>query len=112
SAAMLDILQVVQPEAAYQTPLFSGSYRETMVQDFNKSLRIAFSTKSPVGTPVSEDAKLAVEKLVGDSGGTAKVRILSDIDGSDKMIDWGGRVPFFVSDPMGISGLHWRNNLM
>lgn len=66
SAAMLDILQVVQPEAAYQTPLFPGSYKEEMMQPFERPLRIAFSTKSPVGTPVSEDAKRAVEKLVNE----------------------------------------------
>ncbi|RDW20176.1 amidase [Oceanobacillus arenosus] len=64
SAAMLDHLQVVQPEAAYQTPLFPGSYVEQMKEDFAKPLRIAFTTKSPVGTPVSENAKEAVMKTV------------------------------------------------
>ncbi|RDW18914.1 amidase [Oceanobacillus chungangensis] len=64
SAAMLDILQVVQPEAAYQTPLFPGSYLEQMKAAFDKPLRIAFTTKSPVGTPVSKDAKEAVMKMV------------------------------------------------
>ncbi|KKE78934.1 amidase [Oceanobacillus caeni] len=90
SAAMLDILQVVQPEAAYQTPLFSGSYRETMVQDFNKSLRIAFSTKSPVGTPVSEDAKLAVEKLVKslESEGHHVEEVDGPVDGVQLMKDY------------------------
>ncbi|MDY0406578.1 amidase [Virgibacillus sp. 179-BFC.A HS] len=64
SAAMLDILQVVQPEAAFQTPLFSGSYAVEMERPFEQKLRIAFSTASPVGTPVSADAKMAVEKTV------------------------------------------------
>lgn len=64
SAAMLDVLQVVQPEAAFQTPLYPGSFKNTMIEDFKKPLRIAFSTKSPVGTPVSEEAKLAVLKTV------------------------------------------------
>ncbi|MGJ9458417.1 amidase [Oceanobacillus sp. CF4.6] len=64
SAAMLDILQVVQAEAAFQTPLFPGSYTDAMIEDIRRPLRIAFSTTSPVGTPVSEDAKIAVEKTV------------------------------------------------
>ncbi|WP_010651683.1 amidase [Oceanobacillus massiliensis] len=64
SAALLDILQVVQPEAAFQTPLFPGSYLQAMQEDFKKPLRIAFSTESPVSTPVSEDAKAAVKQAV------------------------------------------------
>ncbi|GAA0598915.1 amidase [Virgibacillus siamensis] len=64
SAAMLDLLQIIQPEAAFQTPLFRGRYTNVMEKPFEKPLRIAFSTKSPVGTPVSEDARSAVEKLV------------------------------------------------
>jgi len=64
SAAMLDLMQVVQPEAAFQTPLFPGKYLDAMTETFDKPLRIAYSTKSPVGTPVSEDAKLAVENTV------------------------------------------------
>ena len=64
SAAMLDLLQVVQPSAAFQTPLFDGQYIEEMKRDFNQPLRIAYTTKSPVGTPVSQDAKTAVNKTV------------------------------------------------
>lgn len=64
SAAMLDLLQVTQASAAFQAPLYSGVYAETMQQDFSKPLKIAYTTKSPVGTPVSEDAKAAVKKTV------------------------------------------------
>ena len=64
SAAMLDLLKVNQPEAAFQAPLFADSYSEEMKSPFNKRLKIAFSTISPVGTPVTEDAKQAVEKTV------------------------------------------------
>src|SRR5690625_4642777 len=64
SAAMLDVLQVVQPEAAFQASLFPGSYKDTMQKDFKKTLRIAFSAKSPVDTPVSRDAVQAVEKVI------------------------------------------------
>ncbi|WP_040954326.1 amidase [Virgibacillus sp. SK37] len=64
SAAMLDLLQVVQPEAAFHTPLFEGSYKQAITEAFPSPLRIAFTTKSPVGTPVSDEAKEAVRKTV------------------------------------------------
>lgn len=64
SAAMLDLLQVTQASAAFQAPLYSGIYIDTMRQDFKKPLKIAYTTKSPVSTPVSDDAKKAVEKTV------------------------------------------------
>lgn len=64
TAAMLDLLQVVEPAAAFQTPLFQGEYAEEMKKEFDRPLRIAFTTDSPVGTPVSEDAKEAVHKTV------------------------------------------------
>lgn len=63
-AAMLSKLQVVQQEAAFQTPLFPGRYEEEMKRDFSKRLKIGFNCRSPVGTPVSEEAKRAVEKVV------------------------------------------------
>ncbi|WP_174615816.1 amidase [Virgibacillus ihumii] len=63
SASMLDLLQVIQPEAAFQTPLFQEKYVDHMKKSFEKPLRVAFSTESPVGTPVSEDARAAVEKM-------------------------------------------------
>ncbi|MCT1904323.1 amidase [Oceanobacillus sojae] len=64
SAAMLDQLQVVEPHAAFQTPLYEKGYRNTMSEKLPKQLRIAFSTESPAGTPVSEDAKKAVQQFV------------------------------------------------
>ncbi|WP_010529587.1 amidase family protein [Lentibacillus jeotgali] len=64
SAALLDILQVVQPEAAFQTPAFPGSYKTDMAVPFKGQLRIAYTTESPVGTPVSDDAREAVVKTV------------------------------------------------
>lgn len=90
SAAMLDILQVIQPEAAFQTPLFPGTYRETMKEDFQRPLRIAFSTKSPVGTTVSEDAKMAVEKIVKwlESHGHIVEEKEHEVDGIQLMQDY------------------------
>ncbi len=64
SAALLDHLQTVQPEAAFQTPLFDGSYLDVVAQGERRQLRIGFTTESPVGTPVSEDAKRAVTQAV------------------------------------------------
>jgi amidase len=64
SAAMLDMLQVVQPEAAFQTPLFPGSNKDAMLENYKRPLRVAFTTNSPVGTPVSKEAIRAVEKVV------------------------------------------------
>lgn len=64
SAALLDVLQVIQPEAAFQVPLYEGSYLEMVQKPSKRKFKIAFSTDSPVGTPVSEEAKLAVHRVV------------------------------------------------
>ncbi len=64
SAALLDLLQTVQQEAAYQTPLYNGSYFELVKKPKKQKFRIAFTTESPVGTPVSEEARQAVFKTV------------------------------------------------
>lgn len=64
SAALLDDMQTIQPEAAFQTPLFAGEYLTIVNQCERQKCRIAFTTQSPVGTPVSEDAKKAVKKVV------------------------------------------------
>ncbi|MFD1066856.1 amidase family protein [Oceanobacillus locisalsi] len=64
SAAMLDQLQVVEPHAAFQTPLFENGYQNSLSEILSKRVRIAFSTESPVGTHVSEDAKKAVLQFV------------------------------------------------
>ncbi|MDO3410073.1 amidase [Saccharibacillus sp. CPCC 101409] len=64
SAALLDLLQILQPEAAFQTPLYPGVYARDMRTPHERPLRIAFTTASPVGTPVSGDAAAAVMKTV------------------------------------------------
>jgi len=90
SAALLDILQVVQPEAAFQTPAFSGSYKEDMEVPFTKPLRIAYTTESPVGTPVSDDAREAVAKTVQwveKAGHTVEEKV-HDVDGIRLMQDY------------------------
>ncbi|MGX7418198.1 amidase [Carnobacterium gallinarum] len=60
TAAMLDVLQVIEPAAAFQVPLFKTGYLNTLNQKIEKPFRIAYSLESPVGTPVSQEAKDAV----------------------------------------------------
>jgi amidase len=64
SAALLDTLQVIQPEAAFHAPLFPGSYLTDMNYPHQRKLKVAYTTDSPVGTPVSDEAKEAVYKTV------------------------------------------------
>ncbi len=64
SAALLDTLQVIQPEAAFHAPLFPGSYLADMSYPHQRKLKIAYTTDSPVGTPVSAEAEESVYKLV------------------------------------------------
>ncbi|KOY15390.1 amidase [Paenibacillus xylanivorans] len=64
SAALLDTLQVIQPEAAFHAPLFPGSYLADMNYPHQRKLKVAYTTASPVGTPVSNEAKEAVYKMV------------------------------------------------
>ena len=64
SAALLDALQVVQPEAPYQTPLYDGSYFDLTKNSPTKKLRVAYTTASPVRTSVSDAAKQSVVKMV------------------------------------------------
>ncbi|SDC11452.1 amidase [Pelagirhabdus alkalitolerans] len=64
SAHLLDVLQTVQPEAAFQTPLYSGRYADIVKGESKQTYRIAFTTASPVRTAVSDDAKQSVHKVV------------------------------------------------
>lgn len=64
AALLLDNLQVIQPEAAFQAPLFDGSYLAEVQRPRKSKLRVGFTTQSPVGTPVSEEAVEAVKKTV------------------------------------------------
>ena len=90
SAALLDELQVVQPEAAFQTPLFPGKYTEQLDRGFDKPLSIAFSVESPVGTLVSEEAKQAVLKTVRwlEGQGHRVEEKTPDIDGVQLMREY------------------------
>lgn len=87
SAAMLDQLQVFQQEAAFNTPLFSDSYRETMKKPFDRKLRVGYTINSPVDTPVSDEAITAVRKAVHwlESQGHIAEEVEPDVDGIQLM---------------------------
>ncbi|MEK3889969.1 amidase [Bacillus sp. FSL K6-3431] len=90
SAAMLDALQVIQQAAAFQTPLLTGSSIKTLNESFQKPLKIAFTTKSPVGTRVSEEAEFAVNKIVTwlENEGHIVVEQENGVDGTQLMKDY------------------------
>ncbi len=64
SAALLDATQTVQQGAAFHVPLYEPSYLQTLKRLPTEPRRIAYSIESPVGTPVSEDARNAVFKVL------------------------------------------------
>lgn len=64
TAALLDTLQVIQPQAAFQAPLFEEGYVRSLQEAPKKAFRIAYSLDSPVGSPVSKEAVNAVLNLV------------------------------------------------
>lgn len=89
-AAMLDQLQVIQQAAAFQAPLLEGSSVEAIKQPFTRKLKIAFTTKSPVATPVSEEAQAAVQKVVKwlESEGHTVEELDNQVDGIQLMQDY------------------------
>lgn len=70
---------------------------------------IAEST--PDNRRVFMSSGLEVGTLVGYIGGAGLVTLLTFILGSDRMLDWGWRVPFLIAAPIGIIGLYLRNHL-
>lgn len=90
SAALLDILQVIQPEAAFQIPLYEEGYVQTLQKEFNRPLTIGFSTESPVQTPVSNEAKEAVTNVITwlEREGHQIEEVKLDYDGVQLMRDY------------------------
>ncbi|WP_245799203.1 MFS transporter [Virgibacillus siamensis] len=54
---------------------------------------------------------LEVGTLVGYIFGSGIVTLLTFILGSETMLDWGWRIPFFIAGPIGIIGLYLRTHL-
>ncbi|MGM8214828.1 amidase [Bacillaceae bacterium W0354] len=63
SAAMLDQYRFDRTNAFY-TPAFDGSYLDVIQKPIKAPLKIAFTTKSPLGASVDEECKEAVHKTV------------------------------------------------
>lgn len=87
SARLLDQMQVVQEQAAFQTPLYEGSYEATAKTAFDQPLKIGFTTASPVGTPVSAAAQAAVLKTVKwlEQEGHEVEEVSNGVDGKQLM---------------------------
>lgn len=87
NARMLDHLQTVQEEAAFQTPLFAAGYENSIETVHNVRYKIGFSVESPVGTPVSAEAKAAVYKTIQwlEEQGHQVEEVAPDIDGKELM---------------------------
>ena len=59
TALLLDQLQTVQQEAVFQTPLYQPGFTKQLASAI-PPIPIGYTTKSPIGTPVSDEAKQAV----------------------------------------------------
>lgn len=90
SARLLTIMQTVQQEAAFQTPIFPRPYEFAMQEPFERPLKIGFTTASPVGTPVSSEANKAVNKVITwlEEQGHSVEEAAPDIDGVQLMRDY------------------------
>lgn len=87
TAAMLDSMQVVQAAAAFSTPLYSDGYLNSIKKPFKTSKKIAYSLKSPIGSPVSHEAEKAVMNAVSwlEKKGFNVVEDEMDANGTDLM---------------------------
>lgn len=63
TAMLLDQLQTVQSEAVFQTPPYQAGFTKNLANVI-PPITIGYTTKSPVGTPVSDEAKQAVMDAV------------------------------------------------
>ncbi|WP_409291271.1 amidase family protein [Peribacillus sp. SCS-37] len=62
SAYMLDLLKGYEKGAAFHAPPFDSSYLESTYKGLNRPMKIAFSVRSPIGTPVHPECRDAVLK--------------------------------------------------
>lgn len=87
TARALDELQTVQASAAFQVPLYEEGYEASLKKAEKTKYRIGFTTVSPVGTPVSDDAIQAVEKTVKylEEAGHIVEEVPLPVDGKELM---------------------------
>lgn len=64
SAAMLDQLHGHEKASAFHTPKFEGSFQNAASTPLSRTLRIAYSVSSPIGTEVHPECRDAVIKSV------------------------------------------------
>src|SRR5699024_3617977 len=101
AARLLTSMQIVQQEAAFQIPLFQERFEDAMKRKFQRKMKIGFTTNSPVGTPVSDDAKQAVGKVVTwlEKQGHEVEEVDNTIDGIQLMRD------YYLMNSVGIATL-------
>ncbi|WP_057741794.1 amidase [Liquorilactobacillus capillatus] len=90
TAALLDVLQVVQPAAPFQTPLIKPSFSQKSKLPLKRNMKIAYSIESPVGTTVSADARQAVLEAVAflNERNIQTEEITNPLSGSELMRDY------------------------
>ncbi|KMJ57397.1 6-aminohexanoate hydrolase [Bacillus sp. LL01] len=83
SAAVLDDLKGNEKGAAFSTPMYEGSYLDKLQHPLEKKLRIAYSTRSPIGTEVHPDCVEAVRKTLKylESSGHTVEEVEAPVDG-------------------------------
>ncbi|NMD42102.1 MAG: amidase [Firmicutes bacterium] len=65
SASMLDLIKGYEPGAAFPPPPYDHDYREAVFRGPEGKLKIAFSTRSPLGTAVHPECVEAVTRAAG-----------------------------------------------
>lgn len=83
TATLLDSIQTVQPAAPFSTPIFQTGFMQSLKKPLIKKFKVAYSFRSPVNTPVSEEAVAAVKQAVQffDQQGIETVAAEPKIDG-------------------------------
>lgn len=64
AAALLDALQTWQLEAPFNFPPSASSFLTSLKQPLDQTITIGYSVTSPMGTPVSSQARYVVEEAV------------------------------------------------
>ncbi|MGC4379041.1 MFS transporter [Fictibacillus sp. Mic-4] len=54
---------------------------------------------------------LEVGSLIGFCAGASLVTLMTFLLGSERMVDWGWRIPFLIAGPLGFIGLYFRSRL-
>lgn len=112
SALMLDIVN--GPMQGEPAPIVKTAGYLDAMKDKPTKLKIAFNTKSPIGTPVSNSAKQAINhtvKLLQELGHEV-VEAAPDIDGHALakcyLTMYFGHVAADLMDMSHVTGIHWK----